>query len=163
MTKDALIGYADKLGYTVDRRLKEDTIIRNILKIVEDRKSDATRINAESLKATVTDDDRGITVRFFNMETAGADLEFAYSGKRGMFGPNNPNGHRKCPTYHLFPGEEVKLAYSVYEHLSGLTFVTHKAQWDSVTGMIKGNIPIIKPRFILQPIFSKEDLLKINN
>lgn len=162
MTKPELIRYADDLGYQVDGRLKEKTIIENILKIVNDRKSAATKINEESLAMTVSEEDPMIEVRFFNLESANVDVEFSYSGKRGMYGPVNKNGFKKCPNYHLFPGEVAKLAYSVYEHLTSLTFVTHKTVYDPVSGMIKGNIPIIKPRFILQPIFSKEDIVNIN-
>ena len=171
MNKAELIQHADGLGYTVDKRLAEKTIIENIINIVADRKSSAQKANEESLAMTVNEEDPMIEVTFFNLESANADVEFAYSGKRGMYGPEfkkdgkkygNPNGYKKCPVYHLFPGETVKLAYSVYEHLQGLTFVTHKTVFDTATGMIKGNIPIIKPRFILQPIFSKADIVNIN-
>lgn len=171
MEKPELIKYMEGLGYNIDRRLSEKTIKENILKIIADRKNNAAMKNKASLDMTVSKDDPMIKVRFFNLESANTDIQFSYAGKRGMYGPKymrdgkkygNPNGHRKCPTYHLFPGETVELAYSVYEHLMDLTFVTHKTVFDPVSGMIQGNIPIIKPRFILQPIFSKEDILNIN-
>ena len=171
MTKRQLIEYGGNLGFNIDRRLKESTIIQNILAVVADRKSNAAKTNAESLRATVTEDDPMIEVRFFNIETPGVDIEFAFAGKKGMYGPKyikdgktygNPKGHRKCPKYHLFPGEVTKVAYSVYEHLESLTFVTHKTVFDPVSGMIQGNIPIVKPRFILQPVVTKSDLININ-
>lgn len=171
MKKPQLIKYMEDLGYNVDRRLSENTIRENILKIDADRKGSAQKINEDSLAMTIDKNDPMIEVRFFNLESANTDVEFAYAGKRGMYGPSytkdgkkygNPNGHKKCPVYHLFPGEKVKLAYSVYEHLESLTFVTHKTVYDTVTGMIQGNIPIIKPRFILQPIFSKADIVNLN-
>ena len=163
MTKAELIKYADEvLGYKIDDKLTKPVITESILKIDASRKTEAQKVNEESLAAAVSEDDPEITVRFFNMETSGADLEFAYSGKRGMFGPKNQKGFKKCPRYHLFPGEVVKLAYSVYDHLSSLTYVTHKTVWDPNTGNIKGNIPIVKPRFLLQPIFTKEQLVKLN-
>lgn len=172
MNKPALIKYIGDLGYNADNRFSEKTLRENILKIVADRKNNASKLNEESFRATVSDDDPEIEVRFFNLESPNTDVEFAYAGKKGMYGPaftneagekrGNPNGHRKCPTYHLFPGEKLKLAYSVYEHLESLTFSTHKTVFDPVSGMIQGNIPIIKPRFILQPVFSKEDIMNIN-
>lgn len=171
MSKAQLIKKADELGYQIDEKLTKPVIIEKILKIDADRKSKAQKRNEESLAITVNKDDPEIEVRFFNLESPNTDVQFAFSGKRGMYGPTfikdgkkygNPKGYKKCPTYHLFPGETVKLAYSVYEHLTGLTFVTHKTVFDSVTGMIKGNIPIIKPRFILQPIFTKEQLVKLS-
>ncbi len=171
MDKAELTKYMEGLGYNVDKRLSDKTIRDNILKVVADRKNNATAMNKESFRATVSEDDPKITIRFFNLETPNVDIEFAFPGKRGMYGPKftkdgkeygNPNGHRKCPKYHLFPGEEVDLAYSVFEHLESLTFATHKTIFDPQTGMIQGNIPIIKPRFILQPVITKEDLIKIN-
>lgn len=172
MSKPEKIKYADEvLGYKISAKLKDDVIKKNILLINADRKTQATKLNKDSLAMTVSKEDPEITIRFFNMESSGVDLEFAYSGPQGMYGKEyskngktygNPKGFKKCPKYHLFPGEIVKLAYSVYEHLSSLTFVTHKTVWDQATGMITGTIPIIKPRFILQPIFTKEQLVKIN-
>lgn len=162
LNRDELVTYLDNLGYQSEEKLTKEAIKENILRIVADRKVQASKVNEESLKQTVSEDDPEIEVRFFNLESSGADLEFAYSEPRGMFGPKNPNGHKKCPKYHLFPGSVTKMAYSVYEHLSKLTFITHKTVWDEKTGMITGTIPIIKPRFILQPIFSKEQILKLN-
>ena len=171
MKKPELIKYMEDLGFNVDGRLADKTIRDNILKIVADRKNNATKMNEESFQATVSEDDPMIKVKFFNLETPNVDIEFAFPGKRGMYGPSftqkgkkygNPNGHRKCPKYHLFPGETVRLAYSVFEHLESLTFATHKTVFDPQTGMIQGNIPIIKPRFILQPVLTREDLIKIN-
>ncbi len=172
MDRERLVKYAADLGYQIDGRVKDETIRINILKIIADKKGQAAKVNEESLKQTVSEKDPMIEVRFFNLESPGADEEFAYSEPRGMYGKEfthpdgskggNPNGHKKCPKYHLFPGELTKMAYSVYEHLNGLTFVTHKTLWDAKTGMIAGTVPIIKPRFILQPIFSKKDLLKLN-
>ena len=171
MGKSELMKYMEDLGFNVDKRLAEKTIRENILKVVADRKNNATAMNKESFQATVSNEDPKITIRFFNLETPNVDIEFAFPGKRGMYGPKfikdgkeygNPNGHRKCPKYHLFPGEEVDLAYSVFEHLESLTFATHKTIFDPQTGMIQGNIPIIKPRFILQPVITREDLININ-
>lgn len=162
MNKNQLIKYMESLGYNVDKRLSEKTLRENILSIDSDRKGNAKKINEDSFEMTVSEADPPIEVRFFNLESPNTDVEFAYSGNRGMRGPVNKKGYKKCPVYHLFPGEAVKLAYSVYEHLIGLTYVTHKTVFDPQTGMIQGNIPIIKPRFILQPIFSKEDIMNIN-
>ncbi len=171
MSRPELTKYMEDLGFNVDKRLAEKTIRENILKVVADRKNNATAMNEASFQATVSGEDPKITIRFFNLETPNVDIEFAFPGKRGMYGPKfikdgkeygNPNGHRKCPKYHLFPGEEVDLAYSVFEHLESLTFATHKTIFDPQTGMIQGNIPIIKPRFILQPVITREDLININ-
>jgi hypothetical protein len=171
MTKKELVAKADEMGFQIDARLKPETIIKNLLKVDADRKVQASELNKKSFAATVSKDDPEITVKFFNMIFPNTALEFSYPGPRGMYGKEytkggkkfgNPKGHKKCPQYRLFPGEVVKLAYSVYEHLTSLTFVTHKTIWDEVTGNIKGNIPIVKPKYILQPILTKEQLIKLN-
>ena len=172
MNRVQLVAKMNEMGYQVDGRVGEKTIRENILKIIAEQKSNAKQRNAESLAMAVSKDDPMIEVRFFNLESSETDLEFAYSGTRGMYGPEftgkdgkklgNPNGFRKCPYYHLFPGETVKLPFSVYEHLEKLTYITHKAVFDPVTGMIGGNIPIIKPRFLLQLVVTKEQVINMN-
>ena len=162
MDRPQLVEKMNELGYQVDGRVGEKTIRENILKAVAEQKSNAKQKNEESLAMAVSKEDPPIEIRFFNLESSNTDIEFAYSGPRGMFGPINKNGFKKCPVYHLFPGETAKLAYSVYEHLSSKTFVTHKPVFDPKTGMIGGNIPIVKPRFLLQPIFTKEQLINMN-
>lgn len=160
MNRKELEAYADTVGYKVDGRVKDATIIEAMLKSDSERKKKASDINEESLRKVVDKNDPEILVIFNNAETANADLEFCYSEPRGMFGPENPNGYKKMPKYHLFPGERVKLPYSVYEHLSNLTFRTNKVVWKD--GQIAGNEPIIKPRFILQVVVSKEQAIKLN-
>lgn len=171
MNRNQLVKKADELGYQIDEKVEVKAIREAILTIDAEHKSNAKKTNEESLVMAVTETDPMIEVRFFNMESPNTDIEFAYSGKRGMYSKafirdgktyGNPNGFKKCPKYHLFPGEVARLAYSVYEHLTSLTFMTHKTVFDNVTGMIKGNIPIIKPRFILQLLLSKEDIININ-
>jgi len=171
MNRTQLVKKMDELGYQVDGRVSEKTIRESIIKRIAEQKSNAKQRNAESLAMTISKDDPMIEVKFFNLESPETDIEFAYSGKRGMYGPaftkdgkkyGNPNGFRKCPKYHLFPGEAVKLPFSVYEHLEKLTYVTHKAVHDPVTGMIGGNIPIIKPRFLLQLVVTKEQVINMN-
>ena len=171
MKRPALVEKMSGLGYQVDGRVSEKTIRENILKIISEQKSNAKQRNAESLAMAVSKEDPMIEVKFFHLESPETDIEFAYSGTRGMYGPEftkdgkkygNPKGFRKCPKYHLFPGETVKLPFSVYEHLERLTYVTNKAVHDPVTGMIGGNIPIIKPRFLLQLVVTKEQVINMN-
>lgn len=172
MDRDQLVKYADNIGYKIDGRVKDDAIRKGILSITKDRIKQAAEVNAKSLKQAVSEEDPEIEVRFFNLISPGADLEFAYSEPRGMYGPEftqpdgskggNPNGYKKCPKYHLFPGTVTKMAYSVYDHLQGLTYIAHKTVWDTKTGMITGTIPIVKPKYVLQPIFTKKQLIGMN-
>ena len=90
MTKAALIKYAfDVMGYKVDPSLKKELVIRELVKIDENRKGQAKKANEASLKMSIDKDNPMIKVRFFNNESPGADIEFANSEPRGMRGPVN--------------------------------------------------------------------------
>ena len=162
MSRAELLQRAEDMGYNVDKRVTDKAIRETILTVDRDRKDAATKVNEESLAKVVDETDPEVTVIFFNMESPGADLDFNYSEPRGMYSPLNKKGHKKCPKYHLFPGERATLPHSVYEHLSSLTYKTHKEVWDRNLGVITGSVPIIKPRFVLQATFTKDQLLKLN-
>lgn len=164
MGKPQLIKYAsERMGLNVDDSLNKDVIIENLIRVDAAKKNEAKQMNAESLAVAVTDKDPVIKVKFFNMESPGTFIEFSYSGKRGMRGPQNPNGFKKCPKYMLFHGETYDIPYSVFEHLGKLVHQSHKPIFDQATGMQAGSMPILKPRFVLQAIVSKEQLIKLNS
>lgn len=161
MNKRQLIQYAnEQMGYTIDEKLTKEAIVTALVQLDDNRKMEAQKVNRESTAKAVSETDPAIKVQFYNMESPTADLEFAYPGPRGMRGPVNKKGFSKCPVYHLFPGQITELPYSVIEHLEGLTFTTHQPHFDPMTGMQDGAIPVIKPRFILKIILTKEQMLK---
>lgn len=162
MTKEQLIQYADEaFALTVDARLKTETIIEKLLEIENGVKQQANKLNKESALMAETDNDPVVDVIFHRMDFPEADLEFSFSGKRGMRGTENPKGFAKCPSYHLWPGETYSIPWSVKEHLESLTFTTHKPVIDPVSGLQSGVIPIVKPRFVLQLKMTKEQVIKM--
>jgi len=160
MSKPELIKYADEyMGLVIDLALTKDAIKNELLKIDQDRQKSAREETEKSAAGSISEDDPPINVVFFNMQSANEDITFNFTGPKGMYGPENSNGHRKCPRYHLFPGMEIELPYSVVSHLRGLTFTRGKPIWDPDTGLQKGTIPIITPRFILEQRLTKDEAI----
>lgn len=176
MTKDEMIDYADRsMGLTVDPALDVQTVKERLLVAENSRKNNARETNAQSLANTMeldrkcrehADKDKKfsykenpmVTIRFWFMQHPGADIEFIFTDPYGFRGPRNKFGFNiaDAPHYRLFHGETYVLPYAVVEHLKNQTYVTHKTIIDPATGMIGGNIPILKPRFLCEPIISKE-------
>jgi hypothetical protein len=162
LSKPQLIKLADeKLGITVDDKLTKEVIKRKILEYDQGRRKGAQRESEESARRAISDDDPPITVVFYNMMTSDEDISFDFAGPRGIRGPINKNGHTKIPHYHLFPGMQITLPWSVVDHLRSLTWTRHKATYDMETGNINGSIPIITPRFILEQRLSKEEAIAL--
>ena len=172
MNKAELIRYAqDQFGLKVEPRLSGEVIISNILRMDKARKTEAAVVNEESLRQAASKDDPAIKVRFFNLQSPEEVINFSFAGPKGMYGkafagPNgeklgNPNGHKKCPSYKLYPGEEYILPLSVKEHLESRTFTHYKTLIDNLTGQVAGNVPILKPKYILNPVITKEQLLQL--
>ena len=163
MTKEDMIKYADDIfNLAVDPKLSKEVIRANILKIDEARRGQAFNQNVESTQMFLNRGDKALNVKFHRLDFPDADLEFSYSGNVGMKGNRNKQGFSKCPSFHLYPGETYTLPTSVINHLKSLTFATHKTVIDKVTGMIAGAIPVVKPKFILEYVFSKEQLEKLS-
>jgi len=162
MNKSQLIQFAsDKFSLKVEPKLSEKVIIENLLKLDKASKSEAATMNEESLEKTISEDDPPIKVRFFNLQSPEEVINFAFPGPKGMKGPVNKNGHKKSPRYTLYPGEEYILALSVKDHLESLTFTHYKTKIDPLTGQVAGNEPVLKPKYILNPVITKAQLLEL--
>ncbi len=164
MSKDQLIKFgSDEFSLKIEPVLTEKVIIDNLLRLDDVRRGEAIKVNEESLNKSVSASDPPIKVKFFNLQSPTEVIDFSFAGPKGMRGPVNQTGHRKCPVYKLRPGEEYILPLSVKEHLEGLTFTHYKTIVDQLTGQIAGNVPILKPKYILNPIISKEQLIALQN
>ncbi len=160
--KDQLIQYADeKMGLKVDLNLNEDTIRKELLKFDNHQRNHARIQSEKSAKESMSDDDPLVNVVFRNLQSVNEDITFDFAGPKGVFGPRNKKGHKKIPHYHLFPGMEIKLPYSVIEHLRSRTFTRHIPLYDNATGLISGVTPVITPRFILEQRFTKEQAIAL--
>ncbi len=162
MDKDQLIKFgSDEFSLKIEPVLTNKVIIDNLLRLDDARRSKSVKVNEESLHKSISADDPPIRVKFFNLQSPTEVINFSFAGPKGMRGPVNKTGHTKCPAYELYPGEEYTLALSVKEHLESLTFTHYKTIVDTLTGQVAGNIPILKPKYILNPIISKEQLLAL--
>jgi hypothetical protein len=162
MTKDEMIRYADEnMGLRVDSSLEEQAIKESLLKFDLSQKNNARTINQRSLDMSIDKDNPAIVVKFYNMQSPNTNLEFNTTVPRGFFGPKNKKGFKKAPQYNLFHGETYTLPYAIYEHLKNLTYVENKPVIDPATGMFHGTIPIIKPKYVLEPVISRDQLIKL--
>jgi hypothetical protein len=131
--------------------LKLDTHQRNL----------AREDSEKSAKASQSDDDPLINVVFRNLQSMAEDITFYYAGPKGVRGPVNKTGHKKIPKYHLYPGMEIELPFSVIEHLRAKIFTRHIPIYDNTTGLIAGVTPVITPRFILEQRLTKEQAIAL--
>lgn len=162
MNQDQLIKFGeDEFSLKIEPTLTNKVIIENLLRLDGIRRSNAVRVNEESLVKSISADDPPIRVRFFNLQSPTEVINFSFAGPKGMRGPINKTGHQKCPKYELYPSEEYTLPLSVKEHLESLTFTHYKTIIDPLTGQVAGNISTLKPKYILNPIISKEQLLAL--
>ena len=162
MKKDQLIKFgADEFNLKIEPVLTEKVIIENLLKLDNARKSEATKDNETSLKKTISQDDPPITVKFFNLQSPEEVLNFSFAGPKGRRGPVNKTGHKKCPSYKFYPGETYTVALSVKEHLESLMFTHYKTVVDKVTGHVAGTVATMKPKYILNPVITKEQLISL--
>lgn len=164
MNKDQLIKTGeDEFSLKIDPALTNKVIIDNLLRLDDIRRGEAIKVNEESLNKSVSASDPPIRVKFFNLQDPAEVIDFSFAGPKGMFGPVNKTGHKKCPVYKLRPGEEYTLPLSIKVHLESLTFTHYKTIVDTLTGQVGGSVPILKPKYILNPVISKEQLIALQN
>lgn len=109
-------------------------------------------------------DEKLLNVQFLPLDFPNNPLKFSFDGGYGIRDrknpKKNPTGLSSMPTFFLIPGQNYQLPICVIRHLEGLTCRDSKPEFDSTTGMIAGNIPVIKQRFMLRPIL--DDLAMSN-
>ncbi len=162
MDKAGLIQYgSDKFSLKIEERLTEVVIIKELLRLDKAQKSEAAVTNEESLLKSISASDPPIRVKFFNLQSPEEVIECYFCGPKGRRGPVNKTGHKKCPHYTLYPSEEYNLPLSVKEHLESLTFTHYKTKIDPVSGQIARPTPMLKPKYVLNPVISKADLIRL--
>ena len=172
--KDQLIQYADQqMGLQIDQNLDEDVIRRELMKYGGMQRNLAREESEKAAKASTSKEDPLINVVFRNLQSVNEDITFNFAGPKGVYGKafkgpggkalGNPTGHKMIPKYHLYPGMEIELPYSVIEHLRSRTFTRHIPLYDNATGMISGVTPVITPRFILEQRLTKEQAIALQN
>ena len=165
MSKEELVALADKeFGLDVDGRLSEDNIRTELVRMDQGRRVAAKDDTTTAARTVSSNVDPMVTIMFFNNEFRDAKLTFSNPGKRGLYSKaNNKAGIKgKIPTFILFPGETYDLPLSIIRLLESRTFRTGATVYDKLTGQVKGNRPIVKPRFICKIILSDAQMQELS-
>lgn len=148
----------DEFQLNVDERVKADTLKDILIRCHEERIMTAMEENQKAALVFLeaNPEEQLLNVQFLPLDFPNNPLKFSYDGGYGIRDrknpKKNPNGLSSMPTFFLIPGQQYQLPICVIRHLEGLTCRDSKPEFDSVTGMIAGNVPVIKQRFMLRPI-----------
>lgn len=162
---------SEEFNVTIDGQLKKDAIVKYLLDVYENTRKEAATLNKDSAQLFLdrNKDEPIIQIKFMPLDFPHAPVEFAYDGGYGVTGkgspklkPGQPKRLRQMPRFKFIPAEMYKLPLVVVKHLESLTYRDSKPKHDPVTGMIIGNIPIIKPRFMLQPVLTEDQLREMS-
>ncbi len=154
-----------EFGLVVDEKLKIEVVKDQLLRIYEQNTSDAKTLNEQSamLFEGVGANGKVVPVKFLPQDFPNAPVNFSNDCGFGIRDPKNPKrnptGLSKVPVFKLIPGEVYNLPICVIRMLEGKTFRDSKPTYDLETGMINGNRPVIKPRFML-PVVLSDDAMR---
>jgi len=152
----------EEFQLNVEGKVKEQTLRDMLIRLHEERVTTALELNQAASQLFLERDpnEKLLAVQFLPQEFPNNPEKFSWDGGFGVRDrknpKRNPNGMSKMATFFLIPGQIYQLPICVIRHLEGKTCRDSKPQFDSETGMISGNMPIIKPRFMLRPILSDE-------
>jgi hypothetical protein len=171
LNSEQLLVIADKeFNVNIDAAMNADAIRAFLLQAYDGVRKAASQLNEESCKLFIdhNPDERLVKFKFIPLEFANNPLEFNYDGGfgvRGKGGTKLKKGQAKrlakMPHFKLVPGETYKLPMCVKKHLESLTTRDNKVIHDKETGMVTGNMPVIKPRFMLVPVVTDEQLTEL--
>ena len=151
----------DEFQLTVDSKVGVDVLRDTLQRIHEDRATTAMETNQAAAHVFLERDENEklLEVVFLPLEFPNNPLKFSYDGGYGIRdrknSQRNPNGLSKMANFFLIPGETYQLPLCVIDWLKSKTYRDSKPQFDEITGMISGNVPIIKPRFMLNVVLSE--------
>jgi len=146
----------------VDSKVEVEVLRDTLQRIHEEHVTTALATNQAAAQIFLErdKDEKLLTVTFQPLDFPNNPLEFSYDGGFGVRNrkdpKKNPNGLSKMANFFLIPGETYQLPLCVINHLKGTTYRDSKPQFDTETGMQNGNMPIIKPRFMLNVVLSDE-------
>ena len=162
--KNELIAIAaEEFNLNIDDKLTKEVIRDQLIRCHEDQANSARSMNekAASLFLQADKKEKLVSVKFLPQDFAHASVEFTNDGGHGIKDKRNPgrnpNGLLEMPRFLLIPGEVYKLPICIIKRLEGLTYRDSKPVFGEA-GMITGNIPILKARFLLQVQYSDDQL-----
>ncbi len=164
LTKKDLIALGEQeFNVNIAETMKKPVIIDQLLRIHEETCNKARNMNekAAALFLNADENEKVVPVRFIPQDFAHASVEFTPDCGKGIRDPKNPernpNGLSELPRFKLIPSEVYPLPICVIRFLESLTYRDSKPKYNA-DGFIEGNVPIIKPRFILQIQYSDDQL-----
>ncbi len=151
---------SEEFALDVAETVKPAAIREQLLRVYEQRTMEAKTLNEQAAQIflNANPDEKVVSVKFLPLDFPHAVVDFSNDCGFGIRGPNNETGLSKMPVFKLIPGEVYQLPVCVIRMLETKTFRDSKPTFDPVTGMIIGNTPIIKPRFMLQMVMSDEQM-----
>jgi hypothetical protein len=161
---------SDEFGVNFDTTLNKKTMETILLDMYKHVKAEAKLMNKQSAQLFLDrdKDEPIIQVKFLPQEFANAPLEFCYDGKYGVDGkggtkvkPGQKKRLKKMPRFKLVAGESYKLPIVVVEHLQSLVTRDNKAKIDPESGMVIGNMPVIRSRFLVPPDISSDRMKEL--
>ena len=162
--KELILLAKDEFQLNVDDRVGVDVLRDTLQRVYEERVTTAMEKNQAASQLFLERDknEKLLEVIFLPLDFPNAPCKFSYDGGYGVrnrkMPKKNPNGLSKMANFFLIPGEKYQLPLCVINHLKGMTYRDNKPQFDSATGMQNGNIPVIKPRFMLNPVLSDQSM-----
>jgi len=150
----------EEFQLNVDTKVEVDVLRDTLQRMHESRVTTALEKNqaAAQLFLERDKDEKLLPIIFQPLDFPTNPLKFSFDGGFGIRDrknpKRNPGGLSRMANFFLIPGETYQLPLCVINHLKSKTYRDNKPQFDSETGMQNGNIPIIKPRFMLTPVLS---------
>lgn len=157
----------DEFQLTVDSKVKEHTLRDVLIRAHEERVTSALEKNqaAAQLFLERDPDEKLVTVQFFSREFPNNPEKFSWDGGYGIRDrknpKKNPTGLSKMANFFLIPGQTYQLPICVIKHLEKLVYQDSEPISDPITGMVQGNKPIIKARFLLNRIIPEETMRQL--
>lgn len=154
----------EEFQLTIDDKVKEHVLRDTLIRAHEDRVASAMEQNqaASNLFLERDKNEKLLTVQFLPLDFPNNPEKFSYDGGYGIRDrknpKRNPTGLSKMANFFLIPGQTYQLPLCVIKHLEKLVFMDSKPEFDTTTGMIAGNKPIIKQRFLLRLVASEQVL-----
>lgn len=152
----------DEFQLNIDSKITTDVIRDSLQRVHEERITTALEVNQKAAQLFLERDkkEKLLTVVFLPLDFPNNPCKFSYDGGYGVRSrkdpKRNPNGLSRMANFFLIPGETYQLPLCVITWLQGKTYRDNKPQFDSSTGMQNGNIPVIKPRFMLNPVLTDQ-------
>ncbi len=164
LTKKDLIAIGDKeFNVNIAESMQKSVVIDQLLRLYEETCNKARNMNEKSAALFLNADknEKVVPVRFLPQDFAHASVECTPDCGKGIRDPKNPGrnpkGLSELPRFKLIPSEVYSLPICVIRFLESLTYRDSKPKYNA-DGFIEGNVPISKPRFILQIQYSDDQL-----